>query len=163
MAGLPSPTLRTVVLPAEVDVVAVVLVGAVAWSYVRGVRRLAARGRAWPAARSASFLTGLAVIVVATQTGIARYDIALFSAHVLQHILLSMVAPVLLVLGAPLPADISLGDAKVGNTNLGVVLPIWDMLLGTHSDPMRVVVGKTGIQGYQIPGKFLHELTSLFT
>jgi hypothetical protein len=69
----------------------------------------------------------------------------------------------LLVLGAPLPADISLGDAKVGNTNLGVVLPIWDMLLGTHSDPMRVVVGKTGIQGYQIPGKFLHELTSLFT
>jgi putative copper resistance protein D len=99
--GLPSPTLRTMALPAQLDVVALILVGTSAWVYVAGVRRLAARGRRWRPARTASFLGGLALIAVATQTGIARYDTALFSVHVAQHVMLSMVAPVLLVLGAP--------------------------------------------------------------
>ncbi len=69
--------------------------------YLAGVRRLAARGRAWPPSRSASFAAGLAVLVGATQSGLAAYDTVLFSAHAVQHLLLGMVAPLLLVLGAP--------------------------------------------------------------
>jgi putative copper resistance protein D len=69
--------------------------------YLLGVRRLAARGRAWPRARSVAFAAGLAVLAVATQSGLAQYDRTLFSYHVVQHVLLGMVAPVLLVLGAP--------------------------------------------------------------
>jgi putative membrane protein len=101
VAGLPSPSLRTVVLPAEVDVAAAVLVLSAGWLYVGGVRRLARRGRRWRSSRTVAFLGGLALIGIATQTGLARYDAALFSVHVLQHVVLSMVAPVLLVLGAP--------------------------------------------------------------
>ena len=41
------------------------------------------------------------LIVVATQSGLAQYDRTLFSLHVVQHMLLGMVAPLLLVLGAP--------------------------------------------------------------
>ena len=71
--------------------------------------RLAARGRSWPRARSVSFAAGLVVIVLATQSGIARYDRVLFSLHVAQHLLLGMVAPLLLVLGAPITLALQAG------------------------------------------------------
>ena len=82
-------------VPLCVSIVAGVLYGI-------GVRRLRQRGRTWPAARTVAFGAGLAVILVATQSGLARYDTVLFSAHVVQHLLLAMAAPVLLALGAPM-------------------------------------------------------------
>ena len=97
----PAPSLRTLLLPAHLDFIALVLVAALAAAYLAGTGRLARRGRRWSPARTAAFLSGSAVVVVATQTGIARYDTTLFSAHVVQHVLLGMVAPVLLALGAP--------------------------------------------------------------
>jgi putative copper resistance protein D len=84
-----------------VDPVPLVLTLAAAVLYAGGVRRLRRRGRDWSAARSTAFGAGLALILVATQSGLARYDTVLFSAHVAQHLLLAMVAPVLLALGAP--------------------------------------------------------------
>jgi cytochrome c oxidase assembly factor CtaG len=97
----PAPTLWTLAVPAELDVVALALVAATAGAYLAGTRRLARRRRRWSPARTAAFLSGTAVIVLATQTGIARYDTTLFSIHVVQHVLLGMVAPVLIALGAP--------------------------------------------------------------
>jgi putative copper resistance protein D len=52
-------------------------------------------------ARTAGFLLGLAVIVVATQSSLGVYDDASFSVHMVQHLLLIMVAPPLLVAGRP--------------------------------------------------------------
>jgi putative copper resistance protein D len=69
--------------------------------YWLGVRRLSTRGDRWPIGRSAAFATGLLVIAVATVSGLAAYDEDLFGAHMVQHMLLSMVAPVFLALGAP--------------------------------------------------------------
>src|SRR5579875_3474105 len=57
--------------------------------------------RPWPAGRTLAFLLGLAVIAVATQSSIGAYDDVLFSAHMIQHVLLIMVAPPLLVFGRP--------------------------------------------------------------
>lgn len=48
------------------------------------------------------FLAGLVVIAVALQSGIARYDTTLFSLHMVQHLLLTLVAPPLLALAAPI-------------------------------------------------------------
>jgi len=101
MASPPAPTLWTLVFPARVDVVALILVGAAAGAYLAGTRRLAHRGHRWPPARTTAFLAGSALLLVATQTGIARYDTTLFSVHVVQHVVLGMAAPVLLALGAP--------------------------------------------------------------
>jgi putative membrane protein len=70
--------------------------------YVAGVRRLAARGRRWPPSRSVATGLGLGVLVVATQSGLARYDTVSFALHSAQHVLLGMVAPALLALGAPI-------------------------------------------------------------
>jgi putative copper resistance protein D len=85
--------------PELVPLLAIVLIGG---CYVLGVRQLTARGDAWPIGRSLNFAGGLLVIAVATLSGLAAYDLDLFGAHMIQHMLLTMVAPVFLALGAPI-------------------------------------------------------------
>jgi putative membrane protein len=97
--------------------------------YVIGVRRLHARGRSWPANRTVAFLSGLAVVLVATDSGIAAYDTVLFSLHVVQHILLGMVAPLLLVLGAPITLALQAGSRSAQRRVLRFL----------HSSPVRVL------------------------
>jgi cytochrome c oxidase assembly factor CtaG len=63
--------------------------------------RRAHPARPWPAARAATFFLGLVVIAVATQSSVGVYDDVLFSDHMVQHVLLIMVAPPLLVAGRP--------------------------------------------------------------
>ena len=84
-----------------------VVTGAVAVSavlYGWGVVRVARRhpARPWPLWRAALFGSGLLVIVIATQSGIGAYDDLLFYDHMIQHLLLLMVAPPLLIGGQPL-------------------------------------------------------------
>src|SRR5277367_2418633 len=71
--------------------------------YLWGVLRVRRRhpARPWPLPRTALFLGGLAVVVIATESGIGSYDDVLFWDHMVQHLLLLMVAPPLLVLGQP--------------------------------------------------------------
>lgn len=93
--------------------VAVVLVAVAVW-YLRAVRRRTARTRdragtqaarthlPWPRARSLSFLAGLAVIEIAVGSSVATLSDSHFTAHILQHLCLMMIAPPLLALGAPM-------------------------------------------------------------
>ena len=67
--------------------------------YLAGVRRLHQRGDHWPVGRTVAWLAGCATLLIATSSGIGRYSPAMFSVHMGGHMLLSMVAPVLLVLG----------------------------------------------------------------
>jgi putative copper resistance protein D len=60
------------------------------------------RRRPWTVARTLAFVAGLAVIAVAVQSGAGVYDDALFSVHMVQHVMLIMVAPPLLVWGRPI-------------------------------------------------------------
>lgn len=69
--------------------------------YLAGVWRLRKRGDAWPVGRLVAWLAGCLVILFATSSGIGRYSPAMFSVHMGSHMMLSMVAPVLLVLGGP--------------------------------------------------------------
>jgi cytochrome c oxidase assembly factor CtaG len=71
--------------------------------YLWGVLRVRRRhpARPWPLHRTALFLGGLGVVVIATQSGIGSYDDVLFWDHMVQHLLLLMVAPPLLVVGQP--------------------------------------------------------------
>ena len=55
-----------------------------------------------PIRRIVAWLAGLAVIEIALQSPIEAYDTTLFSDHMVQHVLLTMVAAPLLALGAPI-------------------------------------------------------------
>ena len=77
--------------------VAVPAAGAAAL-YLLGVRR--ARGR-WPARRIAFFLAGIGVLILALQSGIDSYDDRMLPDHMIQHLLLLIVAPPLLLGGRP--------------------------------------------------------------
>lgn len=77
---------------------AVVLAGV----YLAGVRRVSAGGGRWPVARTSAWLSGCAVLLLVTCSGVGRYAAAMFSVHIALHMTLAMVVPVLLGLGAPL-------------------------------------------------------------
>jgi cytochrome c oxidase assembly factor CtaG len=77
----------------------VVAAGLYVWGVLRVRRRHPARP--WPLYRTGLFLGGLGVIVIATESGVGSYDDVLFWDHMVQHLLLLMVAPPLLVVGQP--------------------------------------------------------------
>ncbi|MGN6792443.1 MAG: cytochrome c oxidase assembly protein [Streptosporangiaceae bacterium] len=83
-----------------VTVSVVVLAALYVWGVVRVGREHPARP--WPRWRTGLFLAGLAVIVISLQSGIGTYDDVLFWDHMVQHLLLIMVVPPLLIFGQPL-------------------------------------------------------------
>jgi putative membrane protein len=77
------------------------------WLYVRGTMRAWARaglGRIVPRWRVAAFMAGELVLVIALVSPLDSLGETLLSAHMAQHILLTAVAPPLLVLGIPVRA-----------------------------------------------------------
>jgi cytochrome c oxidase assembly factor CtaG len=71
--------------------------------YIAGLVGLHRRGDHWPVPRSFSFLLGgLGSIAFATMSALGTYDTVLFSVHIVQHMILMMVAPMFLALGAPI-------------------------------------------------------------
>ncbi len=70
--------------------------------YQAVVRRLRRHDHGWPPWRTTAWLGGCAVVLAATSTGLARYAPTLLSVHVVQYLLMTVVAPLLLTLGAPI-------------------------------------------------------------
>jgi putative copper resistance protein D len=97
----PSPANLLLGWTFEPAVALPLLAAAIVW--LRIVRRVNRDhpGHPVPRRRSAAFLAGLLAVAVALQSGIERYDTSLFSIHMVQHLLLTLVAPPLLALGAP--------------------------------------------------------------
>lgn len=94
-----APTVARLLFDWRFDLVYGTLAIALAAGYLAGVMRLRRRGDAWPVGRTVAWVAGCAVILIATSSGIGKYSPAMFSVHMGSHMLLSMVAPVLLVLG----------------------------------------------------------------
>ena len=102
MAAVADPSARDLLLGWQLDLASLLLVGLTGALYAVGVRRLADRGRRWSPARTVALAAALAVAVVATQSGIARHEDARLWVHMVQHTLLGLTVPLLLVLAAPL-------------------------------------------------------------
>lgn len=70
--------------------------------YLLGVITLRRRGDAWPVGRTLAFVVvGMGAFYLATSSGLAAYDTTLLSVHMVQHMVLSMLVPLALALGAP--------------------------------------------------------------
>lgn len=97
-----APTLARIVFDWRLNLLFLVLGVTASVIYLVGVRRLRGRGDRWPAGRSVAWLSGWALIVFTTSSGLGRYSNALISMHMLLHMSLNMFGPLLLCLGAPL-------------------------------------------------------------
>jgi putative membrane protein len=105
---------------------------ATAWLWMRAVERVdkAHPDNPVPRRRSVFFLGGLLTIAIALQSGIGRYDTSLFSIHMVQHILLTLVAAPLIALGAPVTLALRVATPAVRRRWL---LPL------LHSRLLRIV------------------------
>lgn len=100
--ALPRFTLGRVFTDWGIDPIPFVGTIWVAGLYVLGVVVLSRRGDRWPVGRTLAFVgLGMGGFFFATSSGLGRYDTTLLSVHMVQHMLLSMVATVFLALGAP--------------------------------------------------------------
>lgn len=86
----------------RIDLIWALIVAFGIFFYVAGHLRLAKRGDRWPIARTISWVSGMLILGVSTNSGLALYGTYLFSIHMVTHMLLSMATPLLLVLGAPI-------------------------------------------------------------
>jgi putative membrane protein len=121
-AGLPPFDVGQLVLQTRVDPLLAVGLVLAAGFYLWAVRELRSRGDRWPAGRTVAWLAGgLGTIAVATMSGLGAYDETLFSVHMVQHMILSMVAPIFLALGAPVTLALRTLPGRARKLLLGVL------------------------------------------
>ena len=97
----PPPSFVNVVLTIRPDPLFLLAGLAAGALYLVGVARLRRRGDAWPWGRTISWLLGVAAFLWATNAGIAAYANIAAGLHMGQHMALTMLIPILLVMGAP--------------------------------------------------------------
>ncbi|WP_433731861.1 cytochrome c oxidase assembly protein [Actinoplanes sp. CA-051413] len=127
-----------------------VIAGAV---YLYGVHRLRQRGDHWPRGRTVAFLLGgLGSIAAVTVTGLEAYDTTLLSVHMVQHMVLSMVGPIFLALGAP----VTLALRTLPAANRKVLLAV------LHSGAARVLTFPLVAFGIFVANPFVLYFTGLY-
>ncbi|MCI9889169.1 bifunctional copper resistance protein CopD/cytochrome c oxidase assembly protein [Micrococcales bacterium 31B] len=83
------------------DLFGITLCAVLSVTYAASLVKLARRGDAWPVVRSVSWFAGIAVLAFAINGSPGVYGRILFSSHMVEHMLLSMLIPLLLTGGAP--------------------------------------------------------------
>ena len=117
ITGIPmpdAPTLSKVLLAYDADgLMLSLLIFAVAL-YIKGVLILTKRGNRWPIGRTISFALGISAVDFATSGGLGVYSHFAFANHMLAHMVLGMIAPIGIVLGAPI--TLALRTLPIGRT-----------------------------------------------
>jgi cytochrome c oxidase assembly factor CtaG/putative copper export protein len=97
--------------------------------YLAGVWRLRKRGDSWPVLRTVLWVAGMALLFYITNGGVNEYEKYLFSSHMLAHMTLGMMVPVLLVPGAP----VTLALRTIRKRDDGSRGPREWIMIATHS------------------------------
>ena len=101
--ALPPLTWASALSTWRFAMVADVLVVLAAFGYLhRAYRVLPRQGGRWPAGRTVAFFGALAVLVLTLNSGIDAYSDVLFWMHMIEHLTLIVLVPVLLILGRPI-------------------------------------------------------------
>ncbi|WP_228979078.1 cytochrome c oxidase assembly protein [Streptomyces sp. DH12] len=104
--------------------------------YGWGVLRLRRRGDSWPVGRIVFFTLGVLSVALVMCTGLNDYGMVMFSVHMVQHMVISMLSPILLLLGAPVTLALrALPVAGRGRGKGPRELLLWLL----HSRYMRVI------------------------
>ncbi|GAA4889837.1 cytochrome c oxidase assembly protein [Streptomonospora salina] len=97
----PPVSVQTLLTLWRPDLFFALVIAVLGGCYAAGVVRLRRRGDRWPWGRTVAWAAGLAVLAAMLLSGVATYSMVVFSMHMVQHMVLSMLVPILLVLGAP--------------------------------------------------------------
>ncbi len=111
----PPPTFASVAGTFHLDALfftASLIAGAL---YVAGVVRLRRRGDSWPVMRTVAWIAGLLIVIWCTSSGIALYAQVTVGLHMLQHMTMTMMGPIFLVMGAPATLALRALKPAVGN------------------------------------------------
>lgn len=111
--------------------------------YIAGVVRLRRRGDSWPILRAVSWVLGMLVLFYLTSGGINAYQPYLFSVHMLGHMGLTMLVPVLLVPGAPVTLIARAVKKRPDGSRGGrewVLLAVHSKFAGIISNPIVAAV-----------------------
>jgi len=166
----PPLKLHTLILGWQTDTLSLLAMAielAIAVWYLVSVSRLARRGRRWSKWRTASFLGGTVLVIVAVQSGLAAYDDQVFAVHVVQHLLLMNFAPILYALGAPMTLALQASSRPTQQRLLKVLhFPLVEVL----TSPMVVVPVSyltmlvyflTPFYNFSLEHPLIHDLTHL--
>ena len=96
------PTLSRVLLGYEADGLMLGLLIFIVALYIKGVVILTRRGDKWPVGRTIAFALGISAVDFATSGGLGLYSHFAFANHMMAHMVLGMIAPIGIVLGAPI-------------------------------------------------------------
>jgi len=140
IATPPPPTWNRILFSYEPDALMIgILITAVAL-YVKGVLVMARRGDKWPVGRSIAFGLGIAGIDFATSGGLGLYAHFAFSYHMVAHMVLGMIAPIGIVLGAPITLALRTLPQGRNHTERGVrgtlLAALHSKLAGFYTNPI---------------------------
>ncbi|MGX5181789.1 cytochrome c oxidase assembly protein [Streptomyces avermitilis] len=103
--------------------------------YGWGVVRLVRRGDKWPVGRTVAYVIGVLTVMLVMCTRLNDYGMVMFSVHMVQHMVISMLSPILILLGAPITLALralpTAGRDRTGPREL--------LLMLLHSRYMRIV------------------------
>jgi putative membrane protein len=156
MAGLPPLTWDTAVRTWHIAPVTDAVLAVAAGLYLY---RAYGKGARWPLARTASFLGALLLLAVTVQSSVDVYGHELFWLHMIEHLLLIMVVPVLVIMGQPIRL-LSTDNERAGrvlNTRIVSVITFPLLALALYA---AVLVGThlTGFMQLMLTRMWLHEL-----
>lgn len=155
-----APTLKGILFEYDPDVLIIGLLILAVALYVKGAVVLARRGDKWPVGRTISFALGISAIDFATSGGLGVYAHFAFSWHMVAHMVLGMIAPIGIVLGAP----ITLALRTLPQSRNGEELGVRGLLItALHSRYARVLTNPVVALAIFDGSLFALYFTSLFS
>lgn len=152
------PTPASVALGISVDSVFLVLSLAGIFFYLAGVRRLRKRGDSWPISRTILWIAGCLIVLWATNASISMYASMSVGLHMIQHMTLTMLAPIGLVMGAPITLALrALKPSPTGGRGVREMI-----IESIHSWPGKIITNPAVVLFIYVIGLYGLYFTPLF-
>jgi putative copper resistance protein D len=153
------PTLSRILFGYEPDALMIGLLVLAVALYIKGVMVLTKRGDKWPVGRTISFAIGISTVDFATSGGLGLYAHFSFSWHMIAHMTLGMIAPIAIVLSAPITLALRTLPQGRNSEERGVR---GTLLSALHSRYSSIIVNPAGALVIFDGSLFLLYFTSLF-
>jgi putative copper resistance protein D len=154
-----APSLKRILFEYDPDILMIGLLILAVALYIKGVVVLTRRGDKWPVGRTISFALGISAIDFATSGGLGVYAHFAFSWHMVAHMVLGMIAPIGIVLSAP----ITLALRTLPQSRDGVERGVRGLLItALHSRYSRIITNPVVALAIFDGSLFALYFTSLF-